>query len=559
MVQYISVMVEKSTKKSVVSLSKKNRRIRSLDGLVNPKSWYDPEYNDQKVSKPKKSVENIKHTTKGDSLEETPSNKKKPKKQSNSTTNGVSRAGFWWRVALFVVSVVLFAAAIVLALISKFVPLVYIGLLVSVIFLLELIAGLLLFRSRKKITRSFGVILTILLIAAGAVGVYVTYTTVQALNSVASSQQKKKLAFSLVVLKDSELQKAADITDQTVSGVNKDSKYLEKIKVEHLGNKSIKKLNSYEQLTDSILGKVSEVVVLNEAYREIINETYKDFDAKTRVIATYTYEEDADQKVAIDTSKSFNIYISGIDTYGSLSVISRSDVNMIATINAKTNKVLLTTVPRDSYVTIPEGGMNQKDKLTHAGIYGVSASMGAMEQLFDIETAGYVRVNFTAFMNIIDEIGGITVDNPIAFNSQPGIYFPKGEIKLDGKSALAFARERKNLVGGDDDRGKNQQRVISAIIKKLTSAEMAFKLQDVLRVIGQSVDTNINQSSFADIIRQQADVTKSWEVTTQSVAGSGSTGVYPSFAMPSAKLYMVQLNSEELQKAKGNIISTINQ
>ncbi len=156
--------------------------------------------------------------------------------------------------------------------------------------------------------------------------------------------------------------------------------------------------------------------------------------------------ETATEQVSGD---SFNIYISGIDAYGPISTVSRSDVNIIMTVNRATHKILLTTTPRDSYVAIADGGQNQYDKLTHAGIYGVNASVHTLETLYDIDISNYIRLNFTSFLQLIDLVGGIDVENTQEFTSRVGgYYFPVGQVHLNAEQALGFVRERYSLEGG---------------------------------------------------------------------------------------------------------------
>lgn len=258
------------------------------------------------------------------------------------------------------------------------------------------------------------------------------------------------------------------------------------------------------------------------------------------------------ESVSIDTNRSFNVFISGIDTYGDISTQSRSDVNMVATINPDTHKVLLTTVPRDSYVPIALGGQDEYDKLTHAGNYGVESSMKTVANLLDTDIDAYVRINFTSFIESIDMLGGITVDNPTAFSSY-GEYFEAGQIYLTGERALVYSRERINLPGGDIDRGKNQQRVIQAIINKMTSIRSLQGYNALLDMISGSVQTNVDSGTIRSLINQQLQNPSSWNTTNYTLTGKGQTGGLPSFAMPSASLYMYVLDDGSVQEASQQI------
>ncbi|MDB5176808.1 MAG: eps5A [Candidatus Saccharibacteria bacterium] len=263
------------------------------------------------------------------------------------------------------------------------------------------------------------------------------------------------------------------------------------------------------------------------------------------------------KKKDIDNTKPFNVYISGIDTWGDISTVSRSDVNIVATINPTTKRILLTTIPRDSYVPIAGGGNNQYDKLTHAGNYGVESSMQTVANLLDSKIDNYIRINFTSFMKMIDGIGGITVANPVTFTTDDGHVYKQGNLYLMGEDALQFSRERHNLDGGDNDRGKNQERVITAIFNKLMSPSVIYHYQNVLSVIGDSVQTNISPKSITALINQQIDSGASWKVESTDISGKGQTGGLPSYAMPSSQLYMFVIDQTSLQQTKERIKAAI--
>ena len=266
----------------------------------------------------------------------------------------------------------------------------------------------------------------------------------------------------------------------------------------------------------------------------------------------------SDNAVTISTDQSFNIFISGIDTYGEIANTSRSDVNILATVNPKTHKILLTTVPRDSYVAIPLGGQNQKDKLTHAGNYGPEASMGAVANLLNTKVDAYVRINFTSFIQSIDTLGGITIENPTTFVSYDNKTFAAGTLHLNGQDALSYSRERKGLSEGDVDRGKNQQRVIQGIVNKMTSIRSLDGFEAVLKLIGGSIDTNMSQETIRSLINRQLDNPSGWTTESYTLTGKGSTGTHTSFAMPNARLYMYILDESSVETARTRIEQNLN-
>ena len=228
----------------------------------------------------------------------------------------------------------------------------------------------------------------------------------------------------------------------------------------------------------------------------------------------------------IDVSKEpFSVYISGIDVYGEITAESRSDVNIIATVNPNTKEVLLTTTPRDYYVEIPGVSNGYKDKLTHAGTYGVASSVATLEQLYEVEIPFYVRVNFTSLIEMVDILGGIDVKSDLAFTTGPEsgciVEVKEGINHFDGKQALAFARERHSLADGDNQRGKNQQKIIEALIDKAASPIILLKLPQLLDKAGEYTDTNMATSQIQELARAQLTGLGGWKVHSLAAEGTG--------------------------------------
>lgn len=235
------------------------------------------------------------------------------------------------------------------------------------------------------------------------------------------------------------------------------------------------------------------------------------------------------QKVPV-TRESFNVYISGIDVYGDIDKESRSDVNLIASVNPNTHKILLTTTPRDFYVKIPGVSGEEKDKLTHAGNYGVDTSMATLEELYDTEIPFYLRVNFTSVEEIVDVMGGIEVKSEIAFTTSKAtgevVEVKKGMNSFNGKQALAFVRERKSLEGGDNQRGKNQQALLSALIEKAGSPTILFHANEMIGSVAGNADTNLSEAQIKSLIRMQVEEMEGWDIESVAAEGSGSGKEY---------------------------------
>lgn len=310
-------------------------------------------------------------------------------------------------------------------------------------------------------------------------------------------------------------------------------------------------VDSYQSAYENLINGSSQAMVLNSSYSSLLGLSYNDYESNLKTIYTYKIKKAIEDTAKTTDKNVFNIYISGIDTSGAVSTVSRSDVNLILTVNMNTHKILMTTTPRDSYVRIPDGGADQYDKLTHAGIYGIETSVKTLENLYDIPINYYARLNFTSFVKLINALGGVTVYNDQAFTSLHGNYnFGVGNINLtSGEEALGFVRERYSLEHGDYDRGNNQLKVIQAIVEKLTSFQSVSNYSDVISTLQDSIQTNMPLNTMMSLVNEQLDSGKTFIFSSQEVTGTGSTGQLTSYAMPNASLYMIQLDDASVAKA----------
>ena len=310
-------------------------------------------------------------------------------------------------------------------------------------------------------------------------------------------------------------------------------------------------VDSYQSAYENLINGSSQAMVLNSSYSSLLELSYNDYESNLKTIYTYKIKKAIEDTAKTTDKNVFNIYISGIDTSGAVSTVSRSDVNLILTVNMNSHKILMTTTPRDSYVRIPDGGADQYDKLTHAGIYGIETSVKTLENLYDIPINYYARLNFTSFVKLINALGGVTVYNDQAFTSLHGNYnFGVGNINLtSGEEALGFVRERYSLEHGDYDRGNNQLKVIQAVVEKLTSFQSVSNYSDVISTLQDSIQTNMPLNTMMSLVNEQLDSGKTFIFSSQEVTGTGSTGQLTSYAMPNASLYMIQLDDASVAKA----------
>lgn len=362
-----------------------------------------------------------------------------------------------------------------------------------------------------------------------------------------------EVEMSIVVPKESDIKDVSQLTSvQAPTKVDKNNieTLMSALKKDKKVDVKVEDVASYQEAYDNLKSGKSKAMVLSGSYASLLESVDSNYASNLKTIYTYKIKKKNSNSAKQVDSKVFNIYISGIDTYGSISTVSRSDVNIIMTVNMNTHKILLTTTPRDAYVKIPGGGADQYDKLTHAGIYGVETSEQTLENLYGIKIDYYARINFTSFLKLIDQLGGVTVHNDQAFTSLHGKFdFPVGDIQMNSEQALGFVRERYSLDGGDNDRGKNQEKVISAIVNKLASLKSVSNFTSIVNNLQDSVQTNMSLDTINALANTQLDSGSKFTVTSQAVTGTGSTGQLTSYAMPNSSLYMMKLDDSSVASA----------
>lgn len=317
-----------------------------------------------------------------------------------------------------------------------------------------------------------------------------------------------------------------------------------------------------EQATALHNGDV-QAIIYNEAYNGILSEEFGDFGNSIKVIYSYSIESKVENNAAEQVEvkdDTFTVYISGIDVYGAIETNSRSDVNIMAVVNPTSHQILLVTTPRDYYVEIPGISGGELDKLTHAGIYGVDASMATLGQLYDTTIDFYARVNFTSLVEMVDALGGIDVYSEQAFTTSEDtglvMNVVQGENHFNGQQALAFSRERMNVDGGDFQRGKNQQAVITAMIKKAVSPAILVGANGILNSVSGNVDTNMSQDQIQTLIKSQLNDGAAWNI--KSVAAEGSGDQQYCFSSPGSLLYVTQPDPNSVASIKAMIDSVEN-
>ncbi len=427
--------------------------------------------------------------------------------------------------------------------------------LAAIIIVLAILEALTIYTQSSKKGKKLGKYISVFLCIVMVFGSYYLYKTKAVLKDISGANIKVN-DISVIVMKEDPAQSIEELTDY-VFGIQEIIDRENTVKVVHKINEQLKTeielltFDDFDTQVDALYSGKVGAIIINEAYRETILEIFEDFNDRTRVIENYQIEsllELATSNVKV-TEDPFNVYISGIDTYGSIRSTGRSDVNIIATINPKTKHILLTSTPRDYYLPFPiSNGM--EDKLTHAGIYGIDVSVGTLEDLYGINIDYYARVNFTTLEEMIDALGGVTVYSQYEF-SAGGYKFNKGYNDLNGKEALAFSRERHSFNSGDNQRGKNQMEVIKGMIKKATSPAIIIKYNNILNSVSGTFETNMRLEEITSLIKMQINDMTPWKVETNSVIGEGARKT--TYSYKTRPLYVMIPNADSVEAAKEKI------
>lgn len=418
-----------------------------------------------------------------------------------------------------------------------------------------------------KIIFSF---LVILISVAYGLGDYYLYSTASTLNIVTEQAAKSKNTVSLIVMAESTKTDVQDINGSKIGvlkNINKEGtkKSLNDISKQNIGY-STEKFDNVPAMLQALYEGEVDAIILNEAYRSNVSEieNYGNFNNETKVIhQTVYYTKEANNSLAVSdiTSKPFTILITGNDSFGTLDEVSRSDVNMIVTINPLTSTILMTSIPRDAFVTevCDDYACNYgvEDKLTHTGIYGADTTKDTLENLLDIDINYIFRVNFSSMIDIVDALGGIDIDVAEGMavsrfysdSTLEGVH--EGQNHLNGKRALAYSRERKAYLDGDVQRARNQQQVLQAMFKKASSPEIITKYSNILKAVGKAFDTNMTTKEITSFIKYQLQASPSWKFEQYVLKGENTLKVSPELGMEVSAVelyaYSIQTASEKIQ------------
>ena len=411
----------------------------------------------------------------------------------------------------------------------------------------------LLILTRKGVKRrAVGSVLSIIYIIFLILAIRYELNTIGFLKKIGFTDYKTE-NYSVLVLKDSDYEEIEDLDGESIGSLEFNTDGLEKAKekIEKEITPEFITTDNITTLKDDFLAEEYAGMLIEDSMLSMVNESDGEFSESYRVIYEFSVDvetENIAEEVNI-TEESFNIFISGIDTYGSISSVARSDVNMVITVNPNTHKILITSIPRDYYVTL--AGKNAKDKLTHAGIYGIETSVGTIENLLDIKINYYIKVNFTSLLDIVEALGGVNVYSEYSFTSKDGYYYQKGYNNVDGKKALSFVRERGAFTEGDRVRVKNQAAMIEALINKAISPSIIVKYTSLLNALDGSFVTNIPTKDITDFIKKQIDEMPEWEF--ENISLDGSNGYDYTYSYGGTKLYVMIPDNETVINATNKI------
>lgn len=446
---------------------------------------------------------------------------------------------------------------------TKMIPTIYMLIIGIVLAVIAAIIWLLVWHTRYTGRFIGGTVLAVIMIAILAFGGFYINKTRSAISNI--SGETTEVTQMAVYVKSDDAADSVEATAGYTYGIlssldreNTDGA------VAHLNSQfgtevQTKEYAGLTELADGILNGEVNAMLLNSGYLSVYEDMdgYTDFSTKIKEVGTVDVEstiQSAEESTPIEPittangGKVYTIYLSGIDTRGEMTAKSRSDVNIIATVNTDTHEILLVSTPRDYFVPLSISG-GAPDKLTHAGIYGIDVCMDTLGMLYDIDINYYFRINFGGFVKVIDALGGITVNSDYDFDSKNilGYHFNKGENYVNGEQALIFARERYAFQEGDRQRGKNQMEVIRGVVKKALSPEILTSYSSILSSLDGCFGTNITYEEIAQILQQQLTNGGDWTIVSYSVNGTGATEKLYSM---SQKAYVMVPDYNTVDKAK---------
>lgn len=444
-------------------------------------------------------------------------------------------------------------ALVVMAIANTFLPLWALAIIIGFAFLSTLTM-----LSKKKNTILKWILSAVLLLSS-----LVLYTTHQGIDGITNNVAYETTTFSFIVLKDSSITSLKD-TEGMTYGIRE---LTDNITVAFIQGELMKEIDTYkwkqyednENVINALYSGEIKIMIIDDAMRSAIDEQMPDFSSRTVEISSIEkqYEKEVDPDRVKSLTKPFVLFLSGIDTLGPISTLSRSDVDILIVVNPLTHKILTISIPRDTYIHLgcKTGAL---DKLSFSGIYGIQCTIRSIENHMGINIDYYIKLNFSSFMNIIDYFGRINVYSEFAFTSSPnasldGITydFIKGINSLDSKTALAFARERHAFVTHNFQRGQNQMEIIKAVLKKVLTPSSLLNINKLIGIVNKNIDTNITSAELNALIKLQIENNKGYQVNTALL--SCKDDMQPTYSYGKQPLYVCWTYPSSLTNLKTKI------
>lgn len=412
--------------------------------------------------------------------------------------------------------------------------------LITIIFVLldAIFALLLCYYTRAIVSKIICVVITLVLIFGSCMGGYYISKTGSLLTNITNVTKHAKNTVSVVVKQSSDIKNKSQLNGLSVGtlrtiGTQGSSKALTELSKDGI----VMNQSEYDSLSAMLEafynGEVDSIIINESSRSQILDmESYADFDNNTRVVYQTSYKvENTDKANAVTdiTSKPFNVLISGSDTRGGFDENGRSDVIMVATVNPKTSTVLLTSVPRDYYVSTAcdaaDGCMQGAlDKITHTGIHGTNTTKRTVEQLLGIEINYTFKVGFDTVTDLVNALGGVDVYVEPGYAVTTSTFsVHEGTNHLDGEHALAYARERYSYTEGDRQRTKNQQQVLMGIVNEATKPSVITKYASIMDAMANTFSTTMSNEEISDLIKYQINNNLKWKMEQYMVDGTGDT------------------------------------
>ncbi|MBE7001635.1 MAG: LytR family transcriptional regulator [Ruminococcaceae bacterium] len=450
----------------------------------------------------------------------------------------MERKSFWWIFRVVALSLQLIASVVasILLIQLNMLPGVYVALIILALVLLLEFSLLFMFIKVKNTVSLWRrivscVIAFVVVIGCGVISKFV-WDTKRMLDQVADDVSGAPSTYVLV-LNENPAQSLADTKGYRFGALeNYDTELTQQLLAvieTEIGNSAdVVYFKQTAEMVDALYNEDVDALIMSAAGMSLYIEEddSQNLLARVRFLYTHTYRSEKEETPKTEdvnvTNTPFVFYISGSDTRSKKLTVSRSDVNILAVVNPVDKQILLINTPRDYFVANP-AGKDALDKLTHCGNHGVENSVKALEKLYDTEITHYAKINFYGFKALIDAIDGITVVSDQAFTTFEGIYIKKGENNLNGEEALAFARDRYHISGGDDSRGKNQMRVIQAVVDKMThSTTLISNYGEILKGLEGMFVTSLSTEEMGDLVKMQLSDMAAWDMQSFSVTGTGA-------------------------------------